>query len=155
MVVPVAFADADEGGNISYKSRAFPRRHLYAICDPDRQPLRATRQLFAGDPRRVRKGSLMLASLAGGLFAGDASGGASDRVAERKPEGRRHNHQLSGFIVRDAAADLRGADDHYSRDLVSHRMGRRGGDDSGFVPLAAGSSFAYSGRRVRLRIPAV
>src|SRR5262249_7616002 len=95
--------------------------------------------------------SLLLASLAGGRSAGVASGGASDRDAERALEAR-GNRQLSASPAYDAAADLRGADDHRCRDLVSYRVGGCGGGGLYFVPLAAGLSFADSGDDVRLRV---
>src|SRR5262245_278284 len=93
----------------------------------------------------------MLAPIPGCFSAGDASRGLSDRMAEWTIESR-SNPRLYSSLIRNAAADLRGVDDHQRRDFVSHRMGGRGGDDSGFVPLAAGHFFVASGVELRLRV---
>src|SRR5262245_66414100 len=72
-------------------------------------------------------------------------------MAKRAIEGRR-GPRLSDPVACDAPADLRGVDDDHRRDLISHRVGGRRGDDLDLIPLTAGHSSSGDGGELRLRV---
>src|SRR5262245_59865559 len=72
-------------------------------------------------------------------------------MAKRDLGGRR-SLRLYSPVAHDASADLRGADDDHRRNLISHWMGGRRGDDIDLIPLAAGRFSSGDGGELRLRI---